>query len=123
MLPLSLFNTDPKPWITVLLSILAHGAAFTLVHTFLSRKLFGNLYGRLSKREKMRFDERLVSLVHAVISTQGSIRAFFQLLPRPLTLDGIVQVSGAYAFVASAMVHEDPTTTSKQTNKQKWSRV
>ena len=95
---------DWVPWATVCVSIAAHGTVFTLFHAYLSRRLFGGLYTRLNKREQMRFDERLVSACHACVSAQGSMRAFFQMLPRPLTLQGIADVSGSFAFVVALVL-------------------
>ena len=96
---MSTLNFDPRPWKIVAASIAVHGTVFTLLHTIVSRTVFGKLYNKLSKREQMRFDERFVAMVHACISCQGSIRAFFSVLPSEITVDNIVEVSGAYAFV------------------------
>jgi len=90
------FNFDLRPWSIVAASIAVHGTVFTLLHTFVSRTLFGGLYNKLDKREQMRFDERFVAMVHACISCQGSIRAFFSILPEKITAMNIVEVSGAY---------------------------
>jgi len=89
-------NFDPHPWCIVGASMLAHGTLFALLHFFVSRTLFGGLFNKLDQREKMRFNERFVAMIHAVISCQGSIRAFFSILPDELTVDNIVQISGAY---------------------------
>jgi len=90
-------NFDPRPWTIVGISMAVHGAVFTLLHTFLSRKLFGGVYNKLTKQEQMRFDERSIAMCHAFVSCQGSIRAFFSVLPPKVTVDGLVEVSGAYA--------------------------
>jgi len=91
-------NFDVRPWSIVAASIAVHGTVFTLLHTFLSRTLFGRLYNKLDKREQMRFDERFVAMVHACISCQGSIRAFFSILPKDINVMSIVEISGSYAY-------------------------
>jgi len=88
---------DFRPWSIVGASIAVHGIVFTLMHNFLSSKLFGGLYNKLNQREKMRFDERFIAMFHACVSCQGSIRAFFSILPEKITVLNIVKVSGAYA--------------------------
>jgi len=85
------------PWCVVGASIAVHFTVFTLLHNYLSHKLFGGLYDKLKEREKMRFDERFVAMVHACVSCQGSIRAFFSILPEKITPFNIVTISGAYA--------------------------
>jgi len=91
------WNFDVRPWAIVGTSIALHGTLFTLLHNFVSRTLFGGLYNKLDKREQMRFDERFVAMIHAIISCQGSIRAFFTILPSDITVDNIVETSGSYA--------------------------
>ena len=96
---LAVLETEYRSWAIVLASIVVHGTVFTLLHTFLSRTLFGGLYNKLTTREQMRFDERMVAMLHACVSCQGSIRAFFSVLPQELTVKNIVFLSGAFAFV------------------------
>jgi len=91
-------NIDLRPWTIVGASIALHGIVFTLMHTIVSRTVFGGLYNKLGTREKMRFNERFVAMIHAMISCQGSIRAFFSILPDEITFQNIVEVSGAYAY-------------------------
>lgn len=102
--------SEYRPWAIVLASILVHGTVFTLLHTFLSRTVFGALYNKLTKREQMRFDERMVAMLHACVSCQGSIRAFFSVLPHELTVKNIVFLSGAFAFVPLPPFQNAPQT-------------
>jgi len=83
-------------WGVVCGSIAAHLALFFTLRHWLSARIFGAFYARLSERDKLRWNERSVAFLHALFSSQGSCRALFAMLPAPLTVDNLVALDCAH---------------------------
>lgn len=71
---------------TAILSFVIHFAIFLTTKFIIGPTLLKSVFKKLSPLEQNRWCERTASLVHSIIATQGSFRALYHLLAKPITI-------------------------------------
>jgi hypothetical protein len=86
--------------VTVGASIVVHLIVFLVFRQWLSALLFGKTYRALDAYNKLRWNERTVAFLHALVSAQGAFRGFYAMLPTPLNLDTLTGLACTRAAAA-----------------------
>lgn len=72
---------------TLLLSIVVHFTIFLSTRYILGNTIFRKIFQKLDNVERNRWAERTASFTHSIIATQGSFRALYHLLSKPITVN------------------------------------